>query len=82
MKTVIFISIVLISGALAGGSSWLINYPMDVIKTRIQSGECKTVMEAYTKGKLWKGVGICTLRGAIANGFGFLALVVAAQGCS
>ena len=63
-----------ISGALAGGSSWLINYPMDVIKTRIQSGECKTVMEAYTKGKLWKGVGICTLRGAIANGFGFLAL--------
>ena len=63
-----------IAGGLAGGSSWLINYPVDVIKTRIQSGECKTVREAYSKGTLWKGVGICTFRGTLANAFGFLAL--------
>lgn len=62
-----------VSGSLAGATSWLFNYPTDVIKTRIQSGECKTIKEAFHKGKLWKGVGICTLRGAIANGFGFLA---------
>jgi solute carrier family 25 carnitine/acylcarnitine transporter 20/29 len=62
-----------ISGSLAGSTSWLINYPMDVIKTRIQSAECNTIKEAFYKGKLWKGVGICTLRGAITNGFGFVA---------
>jgi len=26
------------------------------------------------KGQLWKGVGICTLRGIVVNAFGFLAL--------
>ena len=69
----IFIRDLLYLCSLAGGTSWLINYPMDVIKTRIQSAECNTIKEAFYKGKLWKGVGICTLRGAITNGFGFVA---------
>lgn len=63
-----------ISGGIAGGLCWTICYPFDVIKTRIQKSECKNIREAYSKGKLWKGVGICTFRGVIANGFGFMVL--------
>ena len=63
-----------ISGGIAGGSSWFFFYPFDVIKSRIQQGECNSIREAFLKGQLWKGVGICTLRGIIVNAFGFLAL--------
>lgn len=62
----------LISGGAGGGLSWFVNYPVDVVKTRIQSGESNSIMEALRLGRLYKGALICTLRGTLVNGVGFL----------
>ena len=60
-----------LSGGLAGMLSWLITYPIDTIKTRIQNESCKTIKEAISKGGLNKGMGICLTRAFIVNGINF-----------
>ena len=60
-----------ISGSLAGGFSWFFTYPIDVIKTRIQSNQFHTIHSAYSYGQLLKGIGICSFRGCLVNGTGF-----------
>tara|TARA_B100000161_G_C33531129_1_gene406073 strand:+ start:351 stop:1037 length:687 start_codon:yes stop_codon:yes gene_type:complete len=60
-----------ISGSLAGVSSWLFTYPIDVIKTRIQSGDSKNWNQAILKGGLWNGLTICLIRSFIVNGSSF-----------
>ena len=60
-----------ISGSLAGLISWALTYPIDVIKTRIQTGDSKTWEKAINKGKLSSGMSVCLVRSFIVNGFSF-----------
>ncbi len=61
----------LISGGLAGIFCWTASYNLDVIKTRIQAGECSTILQAIRMGKLWKGITPCLIRSGIVNSVGF-----------
>jgi len=62
---------IFLSGSIAGAASWFFTYPIDTIKTRIQNESCKTIKEAFNKGSLNKGLGICLTRAFIANGINF-----------
>lgn len=62
-----------VSGSIAGASSWLLTYPFDVIKSRLQSGNCKTWVEAIKLGNFSNGLLVCLLRSFIVNGFSFSA---------
>lgn len=62
---------VLLSGSIAGVASWFSIYPLDTIKTRLQSGLAKTVKGAIRQGGLWKGLNLCLARAFITNGIGF-----------
>lgn len=58
-----------ISGGTAGVLSWLIPYPIDTIKTRIQTG-C-TLKESISKKQYMKGLSLCLARGFVVNAVGF-----------
>ena len=60
-----------LSGGTAGVLCWGLTYPVDVIKTRIQSETHKTWKSAIKKGNLWSGLGICLFRSIIVNGSSF-----------
>ena len=60
-----------ISGGVAGCFTWFFTYPQDTIKSRLQSGQAKTIKEAYKIGGLWKGINYCLLRAFIVNAIGF-----------
>lgn len=59
------------SGGIAGLISWLGTYPIDVIKTRIQTNNILTYREAILYGKLWKGFLPCSIRSVLVNSVGF-----------
>lgn len=68
---------VLESGACAGGLSWLLTYPFDVIKTQIQSGSVDTIRQAIRNIRsgstsITNGIGLCVSRAIIVNGIGFV----------
>tara|TARA_Y100000389_G_scaffold61968_1_gene57999 strand:+ start:2961 stop:3623 length:663 start_codon:yes stop_codon:yes gene_type:complete len=61
-----------ISGGISGMLSWLITYPVDVVKTRLQTiSKSYTIKSAVQEGHLWKGINICLLRGFVVNGVSF-----------
>jgi len=60
-----------LSGGLAGTISWLITYPIDVIKTRIQSKEFSTYLNAIKKGGLTNGLFVCLCRSFLVNSLSF-----------
>lgn len=60
-----------LSGGIAGVSSWLFTYPLDAIKTRIQSGQCISWMSAIKMGNLTKGLTFCLIRSFIVNSLSF-----------
>lgn len=60
-----------VAGGITGVLSWLLTYPTDVIKTRIQSGTCNTMKEAYLKGNLFRGITPCLTRALLVNAVGF-----------
>ena len=59
------------SGSIAGVTSWLFTYPIDVIKTRIQSGDSINWTIAISKGGLFNGLSICLIRSFVVNGCSF-----------
>ena len=60
-----------ISGGIAGWGSWLLTYPLDTIKTRIQSNPTIKYIEAYKTRQLWKGFTYCSYRAFLVNGISF-----------
>ncbi len=57
------------AGAIAGLSSE-ITYPIDVIRSR-QLATNISFWNAFKKGKLWQGYGICAIRTILVNSVGF-----------
>jgi solute carrier family 25 (mitochondrial carnitine/acylcarnitine transporter), member 20/29 len=64
---------ILNAGGIAGIAGWLFSYPIDVIKTRIQSGKSKTIMCAIKQNNLFKGMIICIIRAYPVNAIGLYA---------
>lgn len=62
---------VLTSGGIAGFLSWLITYPIDVIKTRIQSDKYINIESAIRKNNFYKGLTPCLFRAVFVNSIGF-----------
>lgn len=58
-----------ISGGIAGMLSWLIPYPIDTIKTRMQTGY--SFKKSISMGNYMRGIKFCLLRGFIVNSIGF-----------
>lgn len=61
----------LISGGISGSLSWLITYPIDTVKSRLQSKLCSTVNQSIQMGNLYHGLEYCLLRAFIVNGISF-----------
>lgn len=55
----------LISGGVSGATSWLFTYPIDVLKTRIQSD--MSFKQAYKLGNFAHGLNYCIFRAALSN---------------
>jgi solute carrier family 25 carnitine/acylcarnitine transporter 20/29 len=56
------------SGLLAGIFNWSFTYPIDTIKSRIQSYKYDTIIDAYKARNLWKGFPMVLLRAGLVNG--------------
>ena len=61
----------LISGGMAGLTSWSVTYPLDVIKTRQMNNEKISFTSAFKMGNLWSGFTACAIRAVLANACGF-----------
>ena len=62
---------IFLAGGMAGSLSWLLTYPLDVIKTKFQSGQYLTWKSAIQTGNLWKGILPCLSRSFLVNGVSF-----------
>lgn len=62
---------IFLSGSLAGCLSWIFTYPIDTIKSRIQSNSCPSIKLAIQKKNLYLGFNNCIIRAFIVNGIGF-----------
>jgi hypothetical protein len=60
-----------ISGGLCGVCSWILTYPIDVIKTRIQQNNNMTYLMSFRQGNLWNGLLFCCGRSFLNNGIVF-----------
>ncbi len=59
------------AGSLAGLGYWTVSYPLDVIKTKTQSGESfKEIIKNLPK-TAYRGFSVIALRAVIVNGFSF-----------
>lgn len=58
-----------IAGGTAGACSWLFTYPIDTIKTRVQSG--MTLKNAIRQSSFFNGLTYCLIRAFICNGLSF-----------
>ncbi|XP_062023515.1 mitochondrial arginine transporter BAC2-like [Rosa rugosa] len=83
----------LVAGGLAGVASWIICYPLDVVKTRLQAQSMYPVpkytgiVDCFRKsvredghGVLWRGLGTAVSRAFLVNGAIFAAYEVAMKG--
>ena len=60
-----------IAGGFTGVFSCLGTYPIDTIKTRLQTNKDMSVQQAIAKGNLWKGVFLCLGRAFLLNALHF-----------
>ncbi|KAK2654853.1 hypothetical protein Ddye_014709 [Dipteronia dyeriana] len=79
----------LVAGGLAGVSSWVCCYPLDVVKTRLQaqtqsSQKYSGIIDCFRKsvqaegyGVLWRGLGTAVSRAFVVNGAVFSAYEIA-----
>jgi len=61
----------LVSGGITGCCSWLISFPIDVIKTRVQCGETMTLHKIINLKNRWNGLTFCLTRALLVNSVGF-----------
>ena len=61
-----------ISGGTCGWLSWLVTYPIDTIKTRIQTDPNISYIYALKQRNLWNGFSYCSCRAVIVNSVGFI----------
>ena len=61
----------LVAGAATGLFGWIVTYPVDVIKTRIQSNSANSLKQALSQGNLWRGIMPVLIRAPIVNGASF-----------
>jgi len=57
-----------LSGCISGVSNWLITYPLDTVKTRIQNYQYVSIKDAVNAGNLMKGLPIVLVRASLVNG--------------
>ena len=62
---------IVLAGGISGVLSWLITYPIDTIKSRMQSNLCSTLTESIKIGNLYHVLGYCLFRAFIVNGASF-----------
>ena len=62
---------IFLAGGLAGSLSWLLTYPLDVIKTRVQLCLQTNWLTAIRAGNIWAGLYTCICRGFLVNGVSF-----------
>lgn len=60
-----------LSGGVAGVLSWLCTYPLDTIKTRVQTQKYTSMYNAIKMGHLFSGLNYCLMRAFIVNSVGF-----------
>lgn len=60
-----------LSGGISGVISWTIIYPIDTIKTRIQSDNSIKYFDAIRKNCYFRGYNMCIIRGFLVNGVSF-----------
>ena len=58
-----------IAGGTAGSCSWLLTYPIDTIKTRVQGG--MTFKNAIRQSSFFNGLTFCLIRAFLCNGLSF-----------
>lgn len=59
------------AGAATGMLTWITTYPLDVLKTRLQTDYQITLTKALEQGRLWVGLPIVLVRAALVNGVSF-----------
>ena len=57
----------LISGGLTGVICWTAMYPLDVIKTRVQSDSLTNYIDAIKQRNFYKGLNFCLVRALLSN---------------
>lgn len=60
-----------LAGGCAGISSWVCTYPMDTLKTRMQTNVNLSLVNAFKMGNLFQGLTFCIIRAFIVNALGF-----------
>lgn len=67
---------ILVAGSLAGISYWLLIFPVDAIKTQVQSGMFKSYVESakflWQNKLLFRGMGIAIIRSIPVNAVNFM----------
>ena len=70
-KTKEYTNNILFAGGFSGFLSWFFTYPIDSIKTRIQSDDTMTIKKAIKMRNFWAGFSACAVRCIIVNALGF-----------
>ena len=62
---------IMLAGSAAGVASWGLIYPLDTIKTRLQTNSTYTIARVTKMKGIWKGFTPCVIRAFVVNGVAF-----------